>query len=67
MSASDSPVRHLTVTVHCAVRATSAQPLEFGAVDRWRRLSSSCTRQSGATPDNPVLHRTVRCPMTSTL
>jgi hypothetical protein len=36
------------------VRATSAQPLGFGVVDRWRRLSSSCTGQSGATPDSPV-------------
>jgi hypothetical protein len=40
--------------VHCPVRATSAQPLGFGAVDRWRRLSSSCTGQSGATSDSPV-------------
>jgi hypothetical protein len=27
MGASDSPVRHRTATVHCLVRATSAQPL----------------------------------------
>jgi hypothetical protein len=46
--APDSPGRHRTVTVHCPVRATSVQPLGFSAVDRWRRLSSSCTRQSGA-------------------
>jgi hypothetical protein len=45
---------HRTVTVHCPVRATSAQPLGFRAVDRWRRLSSSCTGQSGATPDSLV-------------
>jgi hypothetical protein len=48
MGAPDSPVRHRTVTVHCPVHATSVQPLGFLAVDRWRRLSSSCTRQSGA-------------------
>jgi hypothetical protein len=47
-------MRHRTVTVHCPVRATSTQPLGFGAVDRWRRLSSSCTGQSGATPDSLV-------------
>jgi hypothetical protein len=40
--------------VHCPVRATSAQPLGFGAVDLWRRLSSSCTGKSGATLDSPV-------------
>jgi hypothetical protein len=49
-----SPVRHRSVIVHCPVRATLAQPLGFGAVDRWSRLSSSCTGQSGATPDSPV-------------
>jgi hypothetical protein len=48
MGAPDSPVRHQTVTVHYPVRATSAQLLGFGAVDHWRRLSSSCTGQSGA-------------------
>jgi hypothetical protein len=48
MGAPDSPVAHWTVTVHCLVRTTSAQPLGFGAVDRWRRLSSCCTGQSGA-------------------
>jgi hypothetical protein len=47
MGALDSPVRHRTVTVHCPVRATSAQLLGFGAVDCWIRLSSSCTGQSG--------------------
>jgi hypothetical protein len=46
MGAPDSPVCHRTVTVYWPVRATSAQPLGFGAVDRWRRLSSSCTGQS---------------------
>jgi hypothetical protein len=54
MGAPDSSVRHRTVTMHCPVRATSAQPLGFGAVDRWRRLWSCCTEQSGATPDSPV-------------
>jgi hypothetical protein len=34
--------------------ATSARPLGFGAVDRWRALSSCCIGQSGATPDSPV-------------
>jgi hypothetical protein len=48
MGAPESLVRHRTTTVHCPVRATSAQPLAFGAVDHWRRLSSSCTGQSGA-------------------
>jgi hypothetical protein len=48
VGAPDSPVRHRTATVHYPVRAMSAQLLWFGAVDRWRRLSSSCTGQSGA-------------------
>jgi hypothetical protein len=47
MGALNSPVRHRTVTVHCPARATSAQPLGFGAVDRWGRLSSSYTGQFG--------------------
>jgi hypothetical protein len=55
MGALDSPMRHRTGTVHYSVHATLAYPLGFGAVDRWRCLSSSCTGQSGAT-------RTVRCP-----
>jgi hypothetical protein len=54
MGAPDSPVRHQTVTMHCPVRATSAQSLGFRAVDHWRRLSSSCTGQSGVTPDSTV-------------
>jgi hypothetical protein len=45
---------HWTTTVHCPVRATSAHPLVFGAVDRWSVLSSCCTGQSGATPDSPM-------------
>jgi hypothetical protein len=40
--------------MHCPVRATSAQPLGFGAVDRWGALSSCCTGQSGATLDSLV-------------
>jgi hypothetical protein len=54
MGAPDSPMHHRTATVHCPVCATSAQPLGFGAVDRWSRLSPCCTGQSGATPDSPV-------------
>jgi hypothetical protein len=54
MGALDSLVRHRTATVQCPVRATSAQLLGFRAVDRWRHLFSSCTGQSGATPDSPV-------------
>jgi hypothetical protein len=48
MGARDSPVRHRTVTVHCPVRATSAQPLGFGAGRPLEPLSSCCTGQSGA-------------------
>jgi hypothetical protein len=55
MGAPDSPVRHRTVTVHCPVCATSAQPLGFGAGRPLEPLSSSCTGQSGATPDSPML------------
>jgi hypothetical protein len=54
MGAPDSSVRHRTITVHYAVRATSACPLGFREVDRWRHLSFCCTGQSGATPDSPV-------------
>jgi hypothetical protein len=54
MGAPDSPVAHRIVTVHCPVRATSACPLGFGAVDRWSALSFCCTGQSNATPDSPV-------------
>jgi hypothetical protein len=43
MGAPDSPVAHQTVTVHCLVRATSARPLGFGAVDHWSALSFCCT------------------------
>jgi hypothetical protein len=51
MGTPDSPVVHRTVTVHWPVRATSARPLGFGAVDRWNPLSFCCTGQSGTTPD----------------
>jgi hypothetical protein len=44
------PDRHCA----CLVHATSAYPLGFWEVERWSALSSSCTRQSGATPDSPV-------------
>jgi hypothetical protein len=54
MGAPDSLVRHRTVTLHYLVCPMSAQRLGFGVVDRWRRLSSSCTGLSGATPDSPV-------------
>jgi hypothetical protein len=64
MGAPDSPVHHRTGTVQCLVHAMSAHSLGFWAVDRWRRLSSSCTGQSGATPDSLVPHRTVRCLLT---
>ena len=47
MGTPDSPVAHQTVTIHYPVRATSARPLGFGAVDRWNPLSFCCTGQSG--------------------
>jgi hypothetical protein len=55
MGTPDNPVRHRTITMHCLVRATLAQPLAFGVVDRWIRLSYIYTRQSGATSDSLVL------------
>jgi hypothetical protein len=54
MGASDSPVHHRIVTVHCPVRATSARQLGFGAVDRWSCLSFCYTGQFGGTLDSPV-------------
>jgi hypothetical protein len=36
------------------VRAMSARPLGFGAVDRWSSMSLCFIGQSGATPDSPV-------------
>jgi hypothetical protein len=47
MGTPDSPVAHMTTTVHCLVRATSARPLGFGAVDRWNPCPV-------AAPDSPV-------------
>jgi hypothetical protein len=38
------------ITVHCLVRATSAQPLGFGAGRPLETLSSCCTRQFGVAP-----------------
>jgi hypothetical protein len=57
MGAPDSPVCHRTVTVHCPMRATSAQPLGFGAVDHW----AACRL---AALDSLVPHRIVRWPLT---
>ena len=51
MGTPDSPVVHWIGTIHCLVRAMSARPLGFGAVDRWIPLSSSGTEQSGGTSD----------------
>jgi hypothetical protein len=51
MGTSDSPVAHRINTIYCPVCVTSARPMGFGAVDRWKPLSCSCTVQSGATPD----------------
>jgi hypothetical protein len=47
----DSPMVHRTG--HCSVSGAChvSCPLGFGAVDHWRPLSSSCTGQSGGTPD----------------
>jgi hypothetical protein len=47
MGTPDRPVAHRTVIVHCLVRAMSAHPLGFRAVDRWSSLSFCCT-------DSPV-------------
>jgi hypothetical protein len=51
MGTPDSPVVQQTATDHCPVRATSARPLGFGAVDCWNPLSFYCTGQSGGTPN----------------
>jgi hypothetical protein len=47
----DSPMVHRTG--HCSVSGACHVkcPLGFRAVDHWRHLSSSCTGQSGGTPD----------------
>jgi hypothetical protein len=51
MGAPDSPVVHRTL--HCSLSGARhvSCSLGFGAVDRWRFLSSSGTGQSGGTPD----------------
>jgi hypothetical protein len=51
MGAPDSPVVHRTS--HCSLSGARhvSYPLGFGAVDRWRLLSSSGTGQFGGTPD----------------
>jgi hypothetical protein len=54
MGALDNLVAHRTVTVHYPVRATSARPLGFGAIDHWSCFSFCCTGQSGATPHSSV-------------
>jgi hypothetical protein len=45
----DSPVVHRTL--HCSLfgKCHVSRPLGFWAVDRWSRLSSCCTEQSGVT------------------
>jgi hypothetical protein len=64
MGAPDSPVRHRTGIVCCPVLRHVSQSLGFGAGRPLETLSSCGTEQSGATPDSPVPHRTVRCPLT---
>jgi hypothetical protein len=51
MGAPDSPVVHQTL--HCSLSGVHhvSYPLGFGAVDRWRLLSSSGIGQSDGTPD----------------
>jgi hypothetical protein len=51
MGAPDSPVVHRIF--HCSLSGAChvRYPLGFGAVDRWRLLSSSGTEKSGGTPD----------------
>jgi hypothetical protein len=51
MGAPDSPMAHRTL--HCSLSGAChiCYLLGFGAVDRWRLLSSSDTGQSGGTPD----------------
>jgi hypothetical protein len=58
MATSDSPVRIRHSTVHCPVRATSA--------DRWglELLTVEFVCTFGA-PDSPVAYQTVRCDLTS--
>jgi hypothetical protein len=54
MGTPDSLVRHWTGTVRCPVRHHVSQSLGFGDCRTLEDLSSSCTGQSGATPDSPV-------------
>jgi hypothetical protein len=61
MGAPDSPVRHRTDTVHCPLRRHVTQLLGFGANSTIGALYPCGTGQSGATPDSPVPHLTVRC------
>jgi hypothetical protein len=51
MGTPDSTVVHQTL--HCSLCGARhvSYPLGFGAVDRWRLLSSSDTGQSGGTPN----------------
>jgi hypothetical protein len=58
MGTSDSPMRIGHSTVHCPVRATSA--------NRWglELLTVEVVYPFGA-PDSPVAHRIVRCDLTS--
>jgi hypothetical protein len=51
MGTSDSPVVHRTLHYSLSDAHHVSYPLGFGAVDRWRLLSSSGTGQSGGTPD----------------
>ena len=54
MGTPDSPMVHRTGTVHCPVRATSARPLGFGAVDH-------CPVRARQVTVAPLAHRT--CPV----
>jgi hypothetical protein len=54
MDALDSLVHHQTGTVPCPVRRHVTLPLGFWAGRPLELLSSSCTRQSSATPDSPM-------------
>jgi hypothetical protein len=49
--APDSPVVHQTWHCSVSVACHVSCLLGFGAVHRWSTLSSSCTGQSGGTPD----------------
>jgi hypothetical protein len=49
--APDNPVVHRTILCWLSGACHDSAPLRFGAVDLWSSLSSSCTGQSGGTPD----------------